>query len=256
MSIVAIIQARTSSSRLPGKVLLPLAGKTVLEHVVERVSRSSRVEEVVVATSLKKEDIKIVSLMSSIGVRVFTGSENDVLDRYYQCARLLRAEHIVRVTSDCPFVDAEIIDLIVDRHISIGADITRNENCLHGFEVEVFTFEALRIAWREARLLSDREHVSTYILRNSKKAELISIPKNIYGVRLVLDHKEDYEVVKYVFETLYSKNKEFSYREVVEFVKTKPNILSLNSHIDRYEGLKISLGRDKALLDEELENLV
>jgi len=103
MKIVAIIQARTGSTRLPGKVLLPLAGKTVLEHVVERTARAKLLDDVVVATTVKKEDLPIVKIVSGMGFRVFTGSEKDVLDRYYQCARLLMADHIVRITSDCPF---------------------------------------------------------------------------------------------------------------------------------------------------------
>ncbi len=256
MKIIAIIQARTGSTRLPGKVLLPLAGKTVLEHVVERTASAKSLDEVIVATTLKNEDIPIVKLMSNRGFKVFTGSEKDVLDRYYQCARLSKANHIVRVTSDCPFVDPEIIERLIKKHIDSGADITRNMNCIHGFEVEIFTFSMLKRAWKNARYLSEREHVSPYMLKHAEKFESISIPEDRYGVRLTLDYKEDYLVIKEVFEALYKEKKDFRYTDVLRFIEERPEVFKLNSHIERDEGLKRSLQNDRILSDEELEELV
>lgn len=256
MKVVAIIQARTGSTRLPGKVLLPLAGKTVLEHVVERASRAKLLGDVIVATTLKDEDIPIVRLISNMGLKVFTGSEKDVLDRYYQCARLAMADHIVRITSDCPFVDPIIIDELIKKHLRSKAEITRNVNCIHGFEVEIFSFKLLKKAWKEARLLSEREHVSPYMLKCASKIEFISIPKDIPNVRLVLDYKEDYIVIKHVFEELYKENEKFTYKDVLRFIETAPDVLKINSHIERDEGLKISLKKDRVLSDEDIERLV
>ncbi len=256
MKVVAIIQARTGSTRLPGKVLLPLADKTVLEHVVERTARAKLIDEVIVATTMKKEDLPIVKMVANMGFRVFTGSEKDVLDRYYQCARLAKADHIVRITSDCPFVDPYIIDEVINKHIRDEADVTKNTNCIHGFEVEVFTFNMLKKAWEEARLLSEREHVSPYMFKTATIIRKLSIPEDIPGVRLVLDYKEDYIVIKEVFEALYGKNKKFSYKDVLKFINTNKDILKVNANIERNEGLKISLQCDKLLSVQEIERLV
>jgi len=132
----------------------------------------------------------------------------------------------------------------------------RNTGCIHGFEVEAFTFKALKRAWKEARMLSEREHVSPYIYKHAEKIERISIPEDIPGIRLVLDHKEDYAVIKEVFENLYGINEKFGYEEVLEFVRSNVEIFKKNSHIERDEGLRISLERDRCLSEEEIERLI
>ena len=256
MKVVIIIQARLGSSRLPGKVLLPLEDKTVLEHVMERSARAELVDEVIVATTMKKEDLTIVRLVSEKGFRVFAGSERDVLDRYYQCARLVQAEHIVRITADCPLVDPKIIDLVVERHLESGADITYNDRYPDGFDVGVFTYETLKKAWKEAKLLSEREHVSPYMFKIAGKIEKVVCSEDLYHIRLTLDRPEDYEVLKEVFEGVYPRKRDFSFEDVMEFLKSNPDILKINAHIDRDEGYKKSLQEDRELSDEELERLI
>lgn len=255
MRIVAIIQARVGSSRLPGKVLLPLEDKTVLEHVIERTAKAELVDEVIVATTMKKEDLPIVRLVSEKGFRVFTGSERNVLDRYYQCAKLAQADHIVRITSDCPLVDPKIIDLVVEKHLKSGADVTYNDRYPDGFDVGVFTYDILKKAWKEARLLSEREHVSPYMFKVAKKVEKVVCPEDLYHIRLTLDRPEDYEVLKRVFEGVYVRNRNFTFEDVMEFLKENPDILKINAHIDRDEGYKKSLQEDRQLSEENLERL-
>ena len=126
MKIIAIIQARLGSTRLPGKVLLDLEGKTVLEHVIRRVKSSKLVTDVIVATTINKADLKIVKLCANLGINVYCGSEDDVLDRYYQTARLFKADHIVRITSDCPLIDPLLIDEVITLHMQENADYTSN----------------------------------------------------------------------------------------------------------------------------------
>ena len=177
MRTLAIIQARTSSTRLPRKVLLPLEDKTVIEHVIERVSMAKLIDEIVVATTIEREDINIVKLVSSLGYRVFAGSKDDVLDRFFQVAKLIKPTNIVRITSDCPLIDPKIIDLVIETHLRENADYTSNtlvETFPDGLDVEIFTFKVLYEAWRNAKLLSEREHVTPYI-RNSKRFKKINV---------------------------------------------------------------------------------
>jgi spore coat polysaccharide biosynthesis protein SpsF len=161
--IICIIQARFNSTRLPGKVLLDLGGKTVLERVVERVSGSHLIDKIVVATTIREDDSRIAQLCSMKGICVYRGSEDDVLDRYYQAATTGRASHVVRITADCPLIDPEIIDRVIKTHLDNKADYTSNvlkETFPDGQDVEIFTFQALDRAWKEARLPSQREHVT------------------------------------------------------------------------------------------------
>src|SRR4030043_210487 len=147
MDMLAIIQARTGSTRLHGKVLFDLEGKTVLEHVINRAKASKYITDVFVGTTIKKADLKIVKLCAELDVSVFCGSEDDVLDRYYQTARLVRPKHVVRITADCPVIDPMVVDKVIELHIKENADYTSNtfgETYPDGQDVEVFTFEALK----------------------------------------------------------------------------------------------------------------
>src|SRR5688572_19407522 len=163
---LAIIQARLGSTRLPNKVLLTLAGKTVLEHVINRVRASKFINEVIVATTISSNDLEIISFCAKNKIRVFVGSEHDVLDRYYQAARLLQPDNVVRITSDCPMIDPEIIDEIGKKHLEEKADYSSNtldETYPDGLDAEIISFKALKTAWEQATLPSDREHVTPFI---------------------------------------------------------------------------------------------
>jgi spore coat polysaccharide biosynthesis protein SpsF (cytidylyltransferase family) len=252
MHIIAIIQARSGSTRLPQKVLMDLEGKTVLERVIERVRRSKLVTNVVVATTVAKEDLEIVNLCPGIGVSVYCGSEDDVLDRYYQAARLFKADHIVRITADCPLMDPKVIDDVIAHHLHEKADYTANtisETYPDGEDVEVFKFGALKQTWQTANLASEREHVTPYMRKNPNIFKVASLEyrEDLSHKRWTLDSPEDYVFIKAVYKNLYRQNPLFGMKEVLKFVNENPEIEKINRHITRGQGYLKSLRADKIL---------
>ena len=164
MKYIVMIQARCGSSRLPSKVLKDLSGKPELQWVVERVQKSKRIDEVMVLTSIEKNNLPLVRLCTEMGIRTFIGSEEDVLDRYYQAAKLLQPEYVIRVTADCPLFDWRYLDLAVEQmnpDTDYMAELT--ESFPDGLDIEILKFSALKKAWKEARFSSEREHVTLYI---------------------------------------------------------------------------------------------
>jgi len=247
--ILAIIQARAGSTRLPGKVLMDLGGKTVLERVIERVRAAKMISEVIVATTIKAEDLAIVKLCAELGIRVFCGSENDVLDRFYQAAILYEATQVVRVTADCPLIDPIIIDLVVGRHLAEKADYTSNtlqETFPDGEDVEALTIATLHQAWREADLDSEREHVTPYIRKNQVMFKLASVTnqKNLSDKRWTLDNEEDYQFIKNVYAHFPVNGLIFGMNEVLAVVKENPHYEKINQNINRNAGYAKSLKED------------
>ncbi|MDD4182780.1 MAG: aldo/keto reductase [Candidatus Omnitrophica bacterium] len=249
--VVAVIQARTGSTRLPGKVLLNLEGKTVLEHVIERVKRSELVDEVMVATTILKGDSKITALCKKTGIKFYRGSKNDVLDRYYQSARLLKAKHIVRITADCPVSDSLIIDKVIKLHLDEENDYTRTaDNFPDGIVVEVFTFKSLQKAWREAILASEREHVTPYLKKHQElfKQSMLQYPHDFSKKRWTLDEKADYKFLRLIYKKLYKKNNYFGMKEILKLLAGHPEYEAINNSILRNEGYLKSLREDKIVL--------
>ena len=250
--VLAIIQARICATRLPGKVLMPLAGKSVLEHVIMRIKRSEKVSGVIVATSTKEDDIKIVEFCEKLNVRTFRGSEEDVLDRFYQASRLLKPAHVVRITADCPMIDPKIINEIVLKHLKNGSDYTSNTiepTYPDGEDVEVFKMSALEKAWKSAKLSSEREHVTPYVKNNPQIFKLLNITYkvNLSEKRWTLDEKIDYEFLKEIFDNLYSLNPFFSMEDILRFLEKNPRIECINSVITRNEGYQKSLKNDRVV---------
>jgi spore coat polysaccharide biosynthesis protein SpsF len=252
--IIAVIQARIRSTRLPGKVLLPLAGESVLAHVVRRVKKVSDVSEVVVATSVNTADAIISDACKKLDVRVFRGSEQDVLDRYYQASVPLHPDHVVRVTADCPMIDPQVIDTVIGRHLEAGADYTSNTvtpTYPDGEDVEIFTMGALEKAWKFARLISEREHVTPYMRNNPQLFKLLNVAcaTDMSSQRWTIDEERDYLFLQEVFNTLYPVNSLFSMSDVVNFIKRNPQIEAMNSGISRNEGYHKSLKNDRKAND-------
>lgn len=252
MSVIVIVQARMGSTRLPGKVLLNLEDRTVLEHVLRRVKSSEYVDDVVVATTISKDDLRIVELCSHLGINVYCGSENDVLDRYYQAAKLFEADNIVRITSDCPIIDSKIIDEVISLHLKNNADYTSNtlnETYPDGEDVEVFTFASLKKAWNNAKLASEREHVTPYIRNNQDifKHASLEYKEDLSQKRWTLDNSEDLEFLRLVYKYLYSKNSLFDMDDILALIDEKPEIEKINQHIIRNEGYLKSTREDRTL---------
>lgn len=257
MKIIAIIQARLGSTRLPGKVLLDLEGRTVLEHVIRKVKSSKLVNNVIVGTTINKEDLEIVKLCANLGINVYCGSEDDVLDRFYQIARLFKADHIVRITSDCPLIDPKVIDEVITLHVREKADYTSNtlkETYPDGEDIEVFTFAALKEAWNKANMSSEREHVTPFMRKNPAfKLANLEYNKDISHKRWTLDNPEDYDFIESIYKNIYTKNPDFGMEEILKFLDKNPEIEKINQHINRNEGYLKSLKEDKFLNKEGIQ---
>lgn len=249
MKNLAVIQARMGSSRLPNKVLKDLCGKPALWHVIHRVKKSKLIDEIVIATTIEKQDLKIVKFCADNGIRVFIGSEADVLDRYYQAARLFKPDNVVRITSDCPLHDSDIIDSVIEKHIKENNDYTSNTiqpTFPDGLDCEVMKYSALEKAWENAAMTSEREHVTQYLIKNDifKKGCLLN-SVNKESERWTLDTDADYEFIRSVYSELYYKNPEFSSADIYGLLEEKPEIRKINQGIIRNEGLLKSLNEDK-----------
>ena len=207
--IAAIVQARMGSTRLPGKVLMPAAGRPLLAHLLERLARSRTVDRIVVATSGDRRDDPIVACCESLGVDTFRGSESDVLDRYYRASVLAGADLVVRVTADCPLVDPMIVDAMVRYALDHDgeADLVTNRHPLtfpDGLDLDVIPSHALARAWREATTRQQREHVIPYFWDAGLRVHNLEHPANLYlHHRWTLDYAEDYALIRHLIETLY-----------------------------------------------------
>lgn len=247
-----IIQARMGASRLPNKVLLPLANRPVLEHVVRRCQHAKLVDKVIVATTIDPKDLVVVSFTSGLGVSVFCGSVNDVLDRYYQAARLFEIQNIVRITADCPMIDPDVIDRVVAEYFNKGVDYAANsleETYPDGEDVEVFSFDVLCRAWNETKMSSEREHVTPYIRKSSvfKKVNVAN-KIDLSRQRWTLDESGDYEKLSVVFDALYQKDAFFHMEDVLRFLDRQPQIDKIGADIVRNEGYQKSLADDRRVV--------
>lgn len=250
MRTAAIIQARMSSSRLPGKVLTNLAGKPMLWHVVDRTSRAREIDQVVVATSNRPGDDPIAEFCKLQGIFCFRGSLDDVLDRYHACASEIRADNIVRITADCPLLDAGIIDRLIRFFLDGGYDFAstgvERATFPDGISVEVFTSRVLEFAWQGATLKSEREHVMPYFHKHSDgfKVGEIHNPVDLSELRWTVDEKEDLEFARKVFDRLGRDCSYFDMEEILDLLRREPELGRINSHFIRDEGYLISLAED------------
>jgi len=262
MKIGAIVQARTSSTRLHAKVLreLPYAsGITCLEQVIRRLKKSKRLNDIIIATTNDSEDNKIIDIAKKENIDYFMGSKENVLSRYYFAAKENNLEIIVRVTSDCPCIDAQIVDVVISEHLKINADYTSNSlirTYPHGLDVEVFNFDALEKAYKDAKEDYEREHVTPYINRNPQKfiVNIVKAPKELYApdIRVTLDTEEDYTLLCAVFDYLYPKNKYFAAYDIVNLFKEKPWLKLINKKIIQkkvFNTLEEELEEAKRILD-------
>ncbi len=258
--ILAIIQARYSSSRLPGKVLKPILGEPMLWRMIERAQRSRLIAKLVVATSTGEDDTPIEQLCREKGVSCFRGSLDDVLDRFYRAASEYAPTDVVRLTGDCPLIDPAVVDRVIAEHIESGADYTSNTTLdpsyPDGLDTEVVRFGVLEEAWREAKLPSQREHVLPFVHCDGARYRLHNVVKpgeSMAYRRWTVDEPEDFELVTRVFEALYPVNKIFSFEDVAAFLDRNPELERLNQGFDRNEGYEKSLAQDRAATGAQTE---
>ena len=244
--IIAIIQARMESTRLPGKVLKKVAGKSLIEILLHRLSRSRKIDKIILATSKNNENDELTNLIEKQGYGVYRGSENDVLDRYYRAAKQYNPEIVVRITGDCPIVEPKVVDLIIGEFEKNKTDYTSNigpPTYPDGLDVEVFTFVALEMAWKQATSNYDREHVTTYI-RNNDSFILENIKNNIdySGERWTVDEQEDFEFISKIIQH-FSPNLDFGWKEVINLKLSHPEYFKINQNITRNEGAIMGTGQ-------------
>ncbi len=233
--IAAIVQARMGSTRSPGKVLRTAAGKTLLEHLVERLGFAKSLDRTVVATSTLPADTAIADLCARLGVRCVRGSERDVLDRYYQAACEIGATTVVRITADCPLVDPVLVDRMVEIQQREAAqwDLVTNRYPLtfpDGLDVDIMPLDALRSAWERAVTQPQREHVIPYFWEAGLRVKNVAHPENLFKRhRWTVDYEEDVQLVRRIFEMLYRPGAAFSMEDVLALLSRQPELQSLNA---------------------------
>lgn len=251
MKTAAIIQARMGSTRLPGKVLMKILERPLLLLMVERVRRARTIDQIVIATTTGAEDDELASAAASWGLPVFRGNRDDVLDRYYQAAVRHDSAVVVRVTGDCPCIDPGVIDETVAFYLANRDryDYVANTNpptYPDGMDTEVLPFSILEQAWNEARLPSEREHVTSYVRKRPEQFRIGNVvaADNRSDLRLTVDEPSDLEVMRRIFERLYPKNPGFSLRDIMDLLDRDPDIVRINAGIQRDEGYAKSLLKD------------
>ena len=226
------------STRLPGKVLLKICGKTVLNHLVDRVRQCRLVDEIIVATTTNTQDDKIVDECKKLGVSWFRGSEDDVLSRYYYAARQANTNVVIRITSDNPLCDPVILCSMIDSFISKNNVYDYMSNNLirsypRGLDVEIMSFSSLEMAFENSTLNYEREHVTPYLYEHAEMFKLKNYQssKDYSEYRLTIDTEEDFQLVKEVITQLYVRDKYFQLQDIIDFLSANPELVSINQYV-------------------------
>ncbi len=249
-NLTAIIQARLGSTRLQGKTMMDLEGEPLLGHLIKRIRKSKYVSDIVIATTTYERDGLIVKYADENRLPVYRGSEQDVLDRFYQAALLFKAQVIVRVTPDCPLLDPRVSDRVIAKFLDGGYDYVSNTivpTYPDGLDTEVFSFAALERAWNEAALPSEREHVTAYIVKHPELFRHCNVTnsEDLSAMRWTVDTARDYEFVSGIMKKLGKRDEIFHMEDVLRILKENPELLEINRGINRNEGYAASLMKDK-----------
>jgi spore coat polysaccharide biosynthesis protein SpsF len=237
VKILAITQARISSSRLPGKSMKLINGKPMLHYHLNQLSQSKLIDEIAVATSLNKSDDKIANYCKKKKINFFRGSLKDVLSRYYFCAKKFKADLIVRITSDCPLIDPEIIDFCIKNYLKKKVDYLSNTNppdgatYPDGTDVEIFNFKNLEYAFLKCKNKNFREHVTFYFWKNPIKFKIfrIDLKKNLRKYRITVDYKEDFLLINHILTYFKKNNIKLRLANIISFLNKKKYINRINS---------------------------
>jgi glutamate-1-semialdehyde 2,1-aminomutase len=242
---VAIVQARLGSTRFPNKVMRQFDGVPLIELLLMRLSRSQRIDRIVLATSNSEENRPLSDHVRSLGFEVFEGSESDVLDRFYQAALAAKAETVIRITGDCPLIDPQVVDQVIDRFHASEADYASNNDpptFPDGLDVEVFRFSLLERAHIDASSSAEREHVTVFMRQHPSLTKVnLAHTKDLSSERWTVDEPEDFEVVQHIVEH-FAPNRDFGWQDVLELRETHPEYFEANQHLIRNEGAVVSTG--------------
>jgi len=256
----AIIQARMSSSRLPKKVLRKINEKPMLEYVIKQTLASKYIKNVIIATTLEKEDMEIVEYCKKNNLKYFRGSKNDLLDRYYKCAKKFKCNMIIRITSDCPMIDPEIIDKVIKKFLDNSRDYVSNNiekikgvwenstcNFPQGMTVEVSSLKVLEKAWKEAKKPSEREHVFPYIQFNPQLFNVsnLKMRKDFSNIRCTVDKMNDLRFIRSLYSKLENKDDVVKIKNIIQIIDKYPELVKINNKTKFDEGYKKSIELDK-----------
>lgn len=249
--IAAIVQARMGSTRLPGKVLIDIQGKPLLALVIDRIREARLIDGIVIATTRNEKDRAIIEFARSQDILYYAGSEEDVLDRFYQAAKTYKAGTIVRITPDDPFKDPEVIDTVISHYLKNKKNLDYVSNTIkptypEGLDVEVFSFTTLEKAWKEANSLSEREHVTPYIWNHPEIFRLANIENNedLSHLRWTLDTEADLKFTREVYARLYH-GQVFLMKDILALLRAEPELLQINEGIARNAGYLKSLEQER-----------
>ena len=234
--VTAILQGRLGSTRLPGKVFLPLLGKPVMQHVYERILHSENIDRVIVATTTLERDDPIVHLFDGLGVPVFRGSEADPLDRYYRTATHYGLSHVVRVMADCPLMDPQVVDEVIEMYFDGDYDLCYlGGEFPVGLDTKVFSYEALEKCAKEAQETLEREHITTFMSNNPHLFKIGAYKKfkGLLHHRWVMDHEADYKLVVEIYKALYRPGHVFGAKDILKLLNEQPQLFEINAHIPR-----------------------
>lgn len=238
------------SKRLPGKVLLHVNGVPVIDYVFSRVRAVKEINKVILATTTNDDDGPLIEFAENNSISYFRGSENDVLERFYLSALQAKADHIMRITGDCPLIDSSICSHLIKVYKKMGVDFVHTGSSFaEGLDCEIFTFQALKEAYSNAKLSSEREHVTMYLHNNPEKFKKYTL-ENITDdsrYRFTLDQDEDYQVICAIIENLTANNIPLTTNSIKIFLDNNREIFKLNQNILRNEGLQESLKNDSKL---------
>lgn len=257
--IGCIIQARMGSSRLPGKVMQKVdKDDTVLDFVIKQLQGSKKIEKILVATTNLTEDDVICKHLSLRNIMCYRGSPEDVLDRYYQCARMYSVDTIVRITADNPLVDPNVVDMVINEYRRRKCDLATNtihRTFPYGTEVEVFSFKVLEKAWRYAKMPSEREHVTPFIREPRNGFSLINVTntEDYSHLRYTVDRNEDLQVVREIVKNITSRP--ILTLDIIELYKNRPEIFEINKNV-KHDGYLSSLKKDEQYLKSQKNNVI
>lgn len=237
MNIGVIIQARMGSTRLPGKIMKKIEQKTVIEYVISSLEKSEFIQEIIIATTKNKEDDVIEDKVKKLGKKIYRGSQDNVLERYTFAARENKLDIVIRITSDCPLIDVNIVDSIIKEFIDKKPDYISNtikRTYPRGMDCEVFSINALERAYRDAESESDKEHVTPYIYKNPDKFKISNYcaDEDNSKYRITLDVEEDFEVISFIIKEINNKRLDFSYESVIKIIEDS-KIYTINQHVEQ-----------------------
>lgn len=238
MKKVCIIQARMGSTRLPGKILKEIDGKPLLEYQIERLKKCKLIDELIIATTTNEEDNQIEGFCLKNNIQSYRGSEQDVLARYYGAAREFNADIIIRITSDCPIIDPDVVDEVIENYENSHFDYVSNtleRTYPRGMDTEVFSFKVLEKAFNNAKEQYEREHVTPYFYNNPSKFKLGNVfyTSDESYHRWTVDTEEDYALIRNIIRELNSPQNVFTLKDILSLLRDYPEWVKINAHIEQ-----------------------